>query len=230
MTSINGAGESARDSKIMQSRRKFIKKAAITSLVVSIPAQPVWGRCSVSGGVSGNASLINQDCVACVLHNGRSPGFWRDCDLISSRRRKKGRHNKGGMKLASAFPYLKQYKSSDDRFECAELKLKRLISETKNCECLLGQDRRNRRIYLNVADALRHPGGIAWNLAAVFLNCKFGFYDNILPIYLPSGDAIEDAEGLVAHLYGLDVISRLSSRDYGFTDGSTRFSLSEECV
>ena len=37
-------------------RRSFLKKSASGAVLVSLPAQSVWGACSVSGAMSGNLS------------------------------------------------------------------------------------------------------------------------------------------------------------------------------
>ncbi len=224
--------------KGMHSRRKFMKKAALGSLVLTVPAKPVWGACSVSGAVSGNASRVNQDCVFLNLTNGRSPGFWRasgaepfaTCGKGSSG----GKNDKKN--LASAFPYLQAYKpkgkESDSLFVCEMNKLRaRITDEVNNAVVVVGHDVNGNVVELNIKVALSECGGLAWNLAAIYLNAVFGFYDNIglWGTMLDSGDLIENADDLIAHYYGLSMVHGLNDSDFGFTDGVTSFSLEASC-
>ena len=58
------------------SRRRFIKTAATASAFSILPAQSVWGACTVSGAVSGNQSRVNAQCTFPDISGGRSPGTW----------------------------------------------------------------------------------------------------------------------------------------------------------
>lgn len=57
------------------SRRRFLRKAGVTSLVLGLPSQSVWGTtCTVSGNLSGNVS-DNHSHDNCTI-TGKSPGYW----------------------------------------------------------------------------------------------------------------------------------------------------------
>ncbi len=72
MNDLNKTGNS--ENTTVNKRRSFLKKAGVTSLVLTLPSQSVWGTaCTVSGNMSGNLSNPNQ--TGCVL-KGRSPGYW----------------------------------------------------------------------------------------------------------------------------------------------------------
>ena len=65
-----------------QSRRGFIKKAAVGAAITSLPVKSVWATnaCSMSGQLSGNLSQTSGNtqplCDTPVLSGGRSHGFW----------------------------------------------------------------------------------------------------------------------------------------------------------
>ena len=60
------------------SRRRFLQKTAVGTVIASLPAKSVWGACSVSGALSGNLSqnTDRHDCTIPRLVGGRSPGGW----------------------------------------------------------------------------------------------------------------------------------------------------------
>lgn len=66
-----------------QSRRKFIKGAAIaTPIILSVASRPVWARnCSLSGQLSGN--LSDQDGIPC-FGEGCTTGFWQQKGYTSN--------------------------------------------------------------------------------------------------------------------------------------------------
>ena len=76
MSDLNKSSEIEGSS--VQKRRSFLKKSATGAVLVSLPAQSVWGACSVSGAMSGNLSqnTDRHDCEEPNLPAGRSPGFW----------------------------------------------------------------------------------------------------------------------------------------------------------
>ena len=77
MSEFKKTGEQA--DSAMNSRRGFLKKAGITSLVVSLPSQSVWAggnACTVSGNMSGNMSQNNPH-YNCTLQ-GKSPGYYHN--------------------------------------------------------------------------------------------------------------------------------------------------------
>ncbi len=65
-----------------QTRRSFIKKAAVGAAITSLPVKSVWATtsCSMSGQLSGNLSQTSGNtepaCEVPILSGGRSPGFW----------------------------------------------------------------------------------------------------------------------------------------------------------
>ena len=73
MNEFKKTGET--ESSAVNKRRSFLKKAGVTSLVLSLPSQSVWGSsCTVSGNMSGNLSNPNQ--TGCTV-TGKSPSYWR---------------------------------------------------------------------------------------------------------------------------------------------------------
>jgi len=192
------------------SRRKFLVKTSAVSLISALPATSVWGACTVSGALSGG-SKVNDDCTTILLSNGRSPGFWRDADTKTQ-----------GGAIASVFPYLNNYSGS--RYDCEKAHLMAVIGDAKEIDVDLGKDENGSSVSINIKDALQSSGGIAWNLAAVYLNAVFGLY-NSLPVTLNSGDTISNGAELIKHLFALDVIYGTGDGDayFGFTDGSTPY-------
>ena len=194
--------------KLLSSRRKFLKKTSAGAIITTLPAQSVWGACTVSGALSGGSKEVGE-CVYIPLSGGRSPGFWRDLTTGSS--------------LADAFPYLKAWHKVHNatRRDCEEAYLINVINQAKNTTIFIGNDpTTGSAISLNIATALTSPGGIAWNLAAVYLNFVFNFHPPI-SVILPSGYIINTVEKLIQHLYALELRGQLSGFDFGFNDGST---------
>ena len=73
MNEFKKTGET--ESSAVNKRRSFLKKAGVTSLVLSLPSQSVWGSsCTVSGNMSGNLSNPSQ--TGCRV-TGKSPAYWR---------------------------------------------------------------------------------------------------------------------------------------------------------
>jgi hypothetical protein len=192
------------------SRRKFLVKTSAVSLISALPATSVWGACTVSGALSGG-SKVNDDCTTIWLTNGRSPGFWHDADTKTQ-----------GGAIASVFPYLNDY--SGTRYDCEKAHLMTVIGNAKNVNIDLGKDGNGSQFSVNIKDALQSPGGITWNLAAVYLNAEFGLY-SLLPVTLSSGDKITNGAELIKHLFALDAINPSGEDDtyFGFTNGDTSY-------
>jgi len=194
------------------SRRKFLVRTSAVSLISALPATSVWGACTVSGALSGG-SKVNDDCTTVKLLGGRSPGKWHDMTT--------------GESIASAFPYLKDYKQNgahadNTRYECEKSYLVSVILAAQDVTIPLGNDEHGQAVSINIKDALASSGHLSWNLAAVYLNAYFGFYS--LPITVNSGHSLSDGADLIAHLFALDVINNGagdSDTYFGFTDGST---------
>jgi len=198
------------------SRRKFLVKTSAVSLISALPATSVWGACTVSGALSGG-SKVNNDCTTISLIGGRSPGKWHD--MLT------------GESIASAFPYLKDYKQNgpnadNTRYECEKSHLVSVILAAQDITIPLGNNEHGQAVTINIKDALASSGHIAWNLAAVYLNAEFGFYSSSLPVTLSSGHSINNGADLISHLFALDIINNGfgdSDSYFGFTDGSTTY-------
>lgn len=167
------------------SRRRFIQKSSSVALITTLAAQPVWGQCTVSGATSGGSGPEEGD-DPCVIPNvsGRSPGFWSEAMY-------------SGNAVRSAFPVPPANESA---------KLRCYIDLIKNSSSF---DIPSTGENWKVVDALKIPGGLKFNLAAIWLDAHFGFFtvplpgvDNALPqdwvnhfdaLYQLSGDAVFDA-------------------------------------
>jgi len=198
------------------SRRKFLVRTSAVSLISALPATSVWGACTVSGALSGG-SKVNNDCTTIILQGGRSPGKWHD--MLT------------GESIASAFPYLKDYKQNgqnadNTRYECEKSHLVSVILAAQNITIPLGNNEHGQAVTINIKDALSSTGHLPWNLAAVYLNAEFGFYSSSLPVTLSSGHTINNGAELISHLFALDIINEGYGEGdtyFGFTDGSTLY-------
>lgn len=102
-----------------EKRRSFLKKAGVTSLVLSLPSQSVWGAsCTVSGNMSGNLSNPNQ--TNCSV-TGKSPSHWRS--IISQQNH--GLHNPRWKELFTRQPF---YTPSDENYD--DKRLRRILRNT----------------------------------------------------------------------------------------------------
>jgi hypothetical protein len=187
-------------------RRTFLKRASASVLISSLPAKSVWGACNTSG-VSGGSSTT-ATCELPIVTNGRSPGFW-------------GRFTsnfKGNFSDASFNDVFTSYAhESDDVIADAKCNLTQYLRDTT---IVLSEG--NSVIpaaTLNLYEALSNNGGI-WNLAAYYLNAKFGLYTIPLPF--------DNAEELVEHVWGVLSIQQgggvptdYESLTASFTNGST---------
>lgn len=97
------------ESSTVATRRSFLRKAGVTTLVASLPTQSVWGTtCTVSGNMSGNMSSPHATCTL----NGRSPGYWHKNstqiasftwqDVFGINRAPFGTHTKTGQAIPSS--------------------------------------------------------------------------------------------------------------------------------
>ncbi|MFQ3248265.1 MAG: hypothetical protein ACI9O6_000067 [Glaciecola sp.] len=191
-------------------RRNFLKKSAIGLVASSMPAQSVWGACNASGISGGSTSTTT--CVMPVLSNGRSPGSW--VKFIAPQPTDKGRN-----KIKAMFS---AYKTASDG--ALNHNFCYLNSYIKNTTIMLS-DGKGSIPYkeLHLGNALANPGGI-WNLAAVYLNARFGFY-NIPPEF--SG-----ADELIEHIWGVLYVTNnnmeptnFDSLESSFNDGVTHMSI-----
>lgn len=77
MNTKHTENDTPKESKVDNSRRTFAKKAAGTSLILTLASKPAWGlNCSLSGMMSGNLSEPggNSNCYG----EGCSPGYWKN--------------------------------------------------------------------------------------------------------------------------------------------------------
>jgi hypothetical protein len=193
------------------SRRKFLKKASAGVVITALPAQSVWGACTVSGALSGNASRINNDCQTIpALSNGRSGGSWKDPS--------------NGHKIAAMFSCIGTVKSTygetSSQYQNARVQAFTAINNVIDGPEInlnkLGTDRLDLRQALN-------GGGYTKHLAAAYLNFHFGFYNQSFP--MASGD-INTAQQLVEHLYALIVsgnFSNFTNFEMGYGSGTSSY-------
>lgn len=175
---VDGNGDEAQSS----SRRSFLRKSSATALVTSLAAQPVWGQCTVSGGMSGASTAENNDdsCIVPLVW-GRSPGFW-------------SRAMYNGNAIVSAF-------SSFEREDKASLRC--YIDGIKENSYTIPS---TPPVTVKVKDALNYPGGTGgnnWNLAAIWLDAHFGFFDGTT---LP-GRPNPTEQDWVEHFYALHEVA-----------------------
>lgn len=198
------------------SRRKFLRSSSTAALVTSLAAQPVWGQCTVSGNQSGaSSSPTNGD--ACFIppplySAGRSPGFWTEAVFGP------------GNAVISAF-------SSHNGTQAADLRcyIEGVMMDNFYTVPIPGTDLRSEPI--NVYAALQSPGGTGgnnWNLAAIWLDAYFGFFDGaILPGGGSSSTPEEWAQAWVDHFFALYEISNHSDSvfDTVYGESSTLWTL-----
>tara|TARA_R110002167_G_scaffold78652_6_gene217428 strand:- start:453 stop:1148 length:696 start_codon:yes stop_codon:yes gene_type:complete len=150
-------------------RRSFLKKSATGAVLVSLPAQSVWGACSVSGAMSGNLSqnTDRHDCDIPLIPAGLSPGYWSQLYNGSNGINGTFANVKGGNE---------EWKTG--RRECYRNHIKDFIdsdvSMGLSTEIYTG-------IHGNLKSALMSSNGggdgsLEFNLAGVFLSSYFGFY------------------------------------------------------
>jgi hypothetical protein len=78
---------------------------------------------------------------------------------------------------------------------------------------------------------MNKPGKLPWNLAAVYLNATFGFYDTYLPITINSGYTITNGAELVSHLWALHILNNgTDESSFGFSDGTTTYTATSGCI
>lgn len=168
------------------SRRKFLQKSSAAALVTSLAAQPVWGQSQCSGTMSGGSNTQTDD-DPCVIPNvfGRSPGFWTQA-----------MYNGNGNAVISAF-------TSVDNFDSGKLIC--YIDEVKaNNSYTIPATPDSSEQQVNVATALKYPGsngGNNWNLAAIWLDARFGFFGNVAP-----PGRLNTPQEWVEHFFALSVV------------------------
>lgn len=180
-STVDRDGDEAKSS----SRRRFLRRSSATALVTSLAVQPVWGQCTVSGALSG-ASNVQPSDDPCIVPNvsGRSPGFWSAAMY-------------NGQAVISAFPA--DQNSDAKKLRCYIDDVKEVNSYT------VPKTPDSNAQKINVADALHNPGstgGNNWNLAAIWLDAYFGFFDGVT---LP-GRTNPTEQDWVEHFFALHLV------------------------
>lgn len=173
--------ESRVTARSAKSRRDFLHKSSAAVLITSLAAQPVWGRCTVSGAMSGGSATHGEDEDPCVVPEvwGQPPMFWAS-DM-----------DQGSASLDSAFP---------------------MVADKEALRCFIAQVRAESFYTLpstptspsemiNVSEALATPGGIHFQLAGIWLNASFGFFEGGM---LPGRDA-SSPQDWVEHFFSLSL-------------------------
>ena len=187
--------------KKINSRRQFIVKTVVGSAALSVPGKSVWGACSVSGAMSGNVSRVSpeQKCEAPQISGGRSPGTWKDA-LDGSM---------NGQRLKDMFTALQ--KVDYPAMPAAEPGSILWVAYESHLESVIKSNsmKIDKRVlddgvsYVDggvpLFDALE-PGGMDYNLAAVWLNTYFGFYPSVVHHSASASDRIQKANELVNNI------------------------------
>ncbi len=194
------------------SRRSFLQKSSAAALVTTLAAQPVWGKCTVSGAMSGGSVTQDNRDDYCTIPEvwGRSPGFWmtllsHNGDGPGNRGRgnaqgngnngNNGNNNGVNASLASAFPLVEA--GDLDTLRCF---IRQVMAEAyfdlPPGDTVPGE-------HCNVAAELASPGGVKFQLAAIWLDAYFGFFAGHS---LPGRDAGSPQEW-VEHFYALTFLA-----------------------
>jgi len=161
------------ESSAVAKRRSFLKKSATGAVLASLPAQSVWGACSVSGAMSGNLSrnTDRHDCTTPVVSPGKKPKYW--CDAYTNDGNKNHRISDGFSRCKS-----KNNKKHNRRRQCYK-------DHLVDCCNTLNMDL-TPELYTgnfnNVKDALFHSSindtpSLEYCLAGVYLSSFFGFHN-----------------------------------------------------
>jgi len=206
-------------------RRTFLKRATAGAVLTTLPAHSVWGAvCSVSGAMSGNLSGIQRhsDCEMPVLPAGRSPGTWKNLVLLNSAKIHavfNGLPNKSGKINGTAIS------NSEEIRECY---MKGVKAVAENHQMNIDGSLIDPSFRTNIYDSLTHPGGIDYNMAAVWLNAYFGL-GGTTPY-----DSAATADNIVEKLLSYIIVQEksgglpvLDNNFYNFVDGSTDYKFAE---
>ncbi|NVK54063.1 MAG: hypothetical protein HWE26_00495 [Alteromonadaceae bacterium] len=166
------------------SRREILKKSGAIAGVTIIPSRSVWGACNASGVSGGSQDAVESCSFRADELGGRSPGSWSkflseatkapDWSDDLDGRDKRGLNKIHGMFYYYNFPWNRKTNGYE---RLALKKLYDAVNHTiKTTTIDLGGDGVNVPTgQLNLASALSSSGGIAWQLASVYLNFKYGF-------------------------------------------------------
>jgi hypothetical protein len=224
-------------------RRRFLKRATAGAVLTSLPAHSVWGAvCSVSGSMSGNLSGIQRhsDCDKPDLPAGRSPGTWKNLVLLNSAKihavftsapgqpgsgngngNSDGNGSGNGGGNGNADPVDNSIPNAEEIRNCYMQNVKE-VAQASNMA--ISNDLINSSFETNIYDALVNPGGIDFNMAAVWLNVYFGL--GLGATSIPAGAS--SANAVVEQLLSYIVVQNnngvpvtLDDSFYNFVDGYT---------
>ncbi|WP_445767980.1 hypothetical protein [Rheinheimera sp.] len=199
------------------SRRRFLQKTAVGTVIASLPAKSVWGACSVSGALSGNLSqnTDRHDCTIPNLYGGRSPGGWRN-------------YKGNGHSIFSALKQIKdQYGTKSTKYKNARACYISVIEAVMAHPLPVPPELTT--VSHTVASALSSNGtgdnNIFFHLAAVYLNAYFGLYGQV---HYGQAAAIALVQQIFLNWYmqlSANPGSSVSFSDslLGYNDGSTNY-------
>ncbi|WP_414828094.1 hypothetical protein [Alteromonas sp. H39] len=220
-----------------EARRKFIYKSATGAALVAVPGKSVWGACSVSGAMSGNVSSMSRHtCEIPSFSGGRSPGTWKDGHISL-----KAHAVFDALAENNAVPQSKADKGSP-MYNCYVNHVNLFISSTSmqidprllaGSLATLADSNGN----ISLFDALESNGGgdgsLEFNLAGVFCNAYFGFYENIVTHNAAEADRLAAANKLVndivIYLVTMAKTQPDVSIDFGFLDEASTPYVVDEC-
>ncbi len=140
-------------------RRSFLKKSASGAVLVSLPAQSVWGACSVSGAMSGNLSQNTgrHDCPVPSLPPGKIRAWWQNVY-----------ENINNNNPIDGFTSI----SGDTQRECYRVEIQYVMDNNNMALATELFPSPQITLFRSLADGTP----LERKLAAVFLNSYFGFY------------------------------------------------------
>ncbi len=185
------------DTEKVDSRRKFIQKAAAGTILTTLPASSVWGVCTVSGALSGGSQVVDSCQIPGpgVLTGGRSPGYWKP----------EGNFHGGFSSYGPA------------QEDCLHTAI--IAFETGTTVTL------DTGITLNLMDGLNASGTLSYHLSAAYLNAFFKFYT--LPISIGTdvlNNADELVQHLYALTFRYDAATVITAIEASYTDGTSSYS------
>ncbi len=187
-------------------RRKFLKKAAVGAVVSSLPAQSVWGACTVSGALSGGSNF-QQNCDNYFLIRGFSPGRWmkdhfedKIGDMFP---------NHGCTNINDVASQIKSFINATDvvLVDGYSISGNHLVAVQGST------------VSMNLDEALKgnvdfiFGNGFYKNLAAVYLNVHYGFEENFL---IPGKGTSTDPTEVVQFIFASAVDMKKQNKDVNF--------------
>lgn len=206
-----------------QSRRGFIKKAAVGAALTSLPVKSVWATnsCSMSGQLSGNLSQTSGTtqplCDTPILSGGRSHGFWYQGGQTLP--------GSNGNSIKNVFPQMGSNPSNTTK-DCWRTMVATVRDTTKlgiNSSLALEL---NVSTNITLTQAFQHHGngsGILRQGATAYLNTYFELYNGIISSgsAAQSRMAAEEVANMVMNRMYLDSGWGTDS-DLGYTNGYSK--------